>query len=91
MSDFLRRTDPPPCSLPVNLDDIPSRVHGSRLGREHRSLRMHLVEDHGCDPGWAENASDGTAHGRHDRRHRRGSAWAEDLPHGDRATPEGGS
>jgi hypothetical protein len=56
-------------------------THGSRLGREHQSLRMHLVEDHRADPGWAENASDAAVHGSHDGQHSRTWAYAYDLPH----------
>jgi len=61
-------------------------VHGSRLGRDHLSLRMHMVEDHGADPGWAENASGAEVHGRHDGEHKVTWAYAEDLPHGRRRT-----
>jgi hypothetical protein len=57
-------------------------IHGTRLGRAHASLRLHLVEDHALQPGWAETASDGAAHGLHDGRHQRTWAYAEDLPHG---------
>ncbi len=57
-------------------------VHGTRLGREHRSVRMHLVEDHEVEPGFAECASDGAIHGLHDGRHHEVWAYALDLPHG---------
>jgi hypothetical protein len=61
-----------------------SWAHGSRLGREHRSVRMHLVEDHAVEPGWAENASDGAVHGKHDGLHHHVWAYEADLPHGAR-------
>jgi hypothetical protein len=56
-------------------------IHGSRLGRDHASVRMHLAEDHGTDPGWLECASDGAVHGRHDGQHGVTWAYAKDLPH----------
>lgn len=59
----------------------PEWVHGTHLGRDHRSVRQHLAEDHGTDPGWLECASDGAVHGRHDGLHGRTWAYAEDLPH----------
>lgn len=57
-------------------------THGSRYGREHRSLRQHLVEDHGYT--WEQVAamSDGTLHGTHDWiEHGQTWAYAADLPH----------
>jgi hypothetical protein len=56
-------------------------VHGTRLGREHRSLDVHLVEDHGADPDEVAKLSDGGAHGDHDGRHGETWAYAKDLPH----------
>lgn len=61
-------------------------VHGTRLGREHTSLRRHLVEDHHANPGQAEMLSDGAAHGIHDRQHDDFAAYAVDLSH-DRLKP----
>lgn len=56
-------------------------VHGSRLGREHQSVRQHLIEDHGEDPETVETWSDGAVHGAHDGAHKRTWAYAFDLPH----------
>jgi hypothetical protein len=56
-------------------------MHGSKLGREHTSLRQHLVEDHDVEPGWAETASDGSVHGLHDGRHRTIGAHDYDIRH----------
>jgi hypothetical protein len=56
-------------------------TYGTRLGREHRSVRQHVVEDHDADPGWAEFSTDGALHGYHDGRHRTTWAYAYDLPH----------
>lgn len=58
-----------------------SIIHG-RLGAEHRSVRQHLIEEHGSDPGWAGDASDGAIHGKHDGLHGTTWAYAHDLPHG---------
>jgi len=58
-------------------------VHGTRLGREHTSLRQHLIEDHGVQRGWTETASDGAVRGLHDGRHDRTGAYALNLPHED--------
>jgi hypothetical protein len=57
-------------------------THGTRLGRAHRSVGRHLVEDHGTAPGWVETASPGSVHGKHDRLHAQTWAYADDLPHG---------
>lgn len=57
-------------------------VHGSRLGRKHRSLRTHLAEDHGMDNAWLRDQSAGGLHGKHDGIHRTTWAYAYDLPHG---------
>lgn len=56
-------------------------IHGTRLGREHRSVRTHLVEDHRVDPGWVENASDAQIHGKHDGQHSKTFADSLNLPH----------
>jgi len=56
-------------------------VHGSRLGREHRSVATHLIEDHSVDPAWIASATDGAVHGKHDGLHRQTWAYAADLPH----------
>lgn len=40
--------------------------HGTRLGVEHRSVRQHLIEDHGMTPEEARRLSDGGVHGWHD-------------------------
>lgn len=61
--------------------DDPAWTHGTRLGREHRSLDQHLIEDHGVT---AEQIAEFAEHQTlvaHDMRH--GQAWAhgEDLPH----------
>jgi hypothetical protein len=57
------------------------KPHGTRLGREHHSVRRHVVEDHDADPRWAEFCTDGALHGYHDGRHRTTWAYAYDLPH----------
>lgn len=56
-------------------------THGSRLGREHRSLRQHLIEDHGKPAPEVDALSDGGIHGWHDGLH--GITWAHqyDVPH----------
>jgi len=56
-------------------------VHGSRLGREHISVREHLIEDHYEDPVRVFEWSDGAVHGAHDGSHNRTWAYAYDLPH----------
>ncbi len=56
-------------------------THGTGLGRDHKSVRMHLAEDHDADPGWLECASDGAVHGMHDGIHGEVWAYAADLPH----------
>lgn len=56
--------------------------HGTRLGREHTSVREHLAEDHSCKPGWLENATDPAIQGAHDGMHGRTWAYGFDLPHG---------
>lgn len=56
-------------------------THGTRLGRDHHSLRQHMAEDHAAEPGWLECASDGAVHGRHDGQHDCTWADAYDLPH----------
>lgn len=62
-------------------DDRPWR-HGTKLGREHVSLRHHLVEDHGLTVDEVTGLSAGAAHGLHDGQHGRTWAHALDLPHG---------
>jgi hypothetical protein len=56
-------------------------VHGSRLGREHLSVRTHLLEDHGVDRQDIADASDGALHGLHDGKHATTWAYSKDLPH----------
>jgi hypothetical protein len=55
--------------------------HGSKLGRDHVSVRQHLIEDHDMTPERAAELSDGSVHGIHDRDHDRVWAYAFDLPH----------
>ena len=55
--------------------------HGSRLSREHTSVRRHLTEDHDIDADWAASASDGAVHGKHDGLHYCIWACDYDLPH----------
>lgn len=68
-------------------------IHGSRLGREHRSIRQHLIEDHGADPAEVAARSDGAVLGAHDGAHGRAWAYAADLPHpvgtGNKSQPMG--
>lgn len=73
----------PPDAVPAGCGtaDQGDWTHGSRLGREHRSLRQHLVEDHGTDPGWVLLDNDAAVHGKHDGMHRTTWAYAFDLPH----------
>lgn len=59
-------------------------VHGTRLGREHKSLKIHLREDHGVRWERARSLSDGEAHGTHDGMHDKTWAYAYDLPHPNR-------
>lgn len=69
---------------PARDDDEPSSppwTHGSRLGREHRSTRQHLIEDHGVSPDQVAAWSDGAIHGHHDGVHRETWAYAYDLVH----------
>ncbi|MFY1595556.1 HD domain-containing protein [Micromonospora sp. WMMD737] len=56
-------------------------THGSRYGRAHRSIRQHLVEDHGFDWPTVAAMSDGAVHGWHDAEHGQTWAYAKDLPH----------
>lgn len=56
-------------------------THGTRLGREHRSVRQHLIEDHGENPVKVEQWSDGAVHGAHDGAHGVTWAYAQNLPH----------
>lgn len=56
-------------------------THGTRLGRDHRSVRRHLVEDHSVDQDQVDAWSDGAVHGHHDGVHGRTWAYAEDLEH----------
>lgn len=56
-------------------------THGTRLGREHRDVRVHLVEDHGVPQEQIDGWSDGAVHGHHDGVHRKTWAYADDLPH----------
>lgn len=62
-------------------DDARTWTHGTRLGRDHKSVRRHLREDHGVP--WAEirRMSDGAVHGLHDGAHGTPWAYAYDLPH----------
>lgn len=62
-------------------DDGPPCTHGTRLGREHRSVRIHLVEDHGVTQDQVDAWSDGAVHGHHDGVHRTTWAYANDLDH----------
>lgn len=66
---------------PVATDADSTWVHGTRLGREHRSVAAHLVEDHAIDSAWVDSASDAAVHGKHDGLHKRTWAYAADLPH----------
>lgn len=59
----------------------PPTPHGSRLGRDHASVRKHLIEDHDADPDWAASASDGAVHGKHDGLHNCTWACDYDLRH----------
>jgi hypothetical protein len=61
--------------------NLPPWTHGTQLGREHRSVRQHLVEDHGVRQDQLDEWSDGAVHGHHDSVHSRTWAYAEDLPH----------
>jgi len=56
-------------------------VHGSHLGREHCSIRLHLIEDHHVSPDRARDLGDAAIHGLHDGRHRTIWAYAYNLPH----------
>jgi len=56
-------------------------LHGSKLGREHTSVRQHLTEDHGIDLDWTASATDGAIHGKHDGLHNCTWAYSYDLPH----------
>jgi hypothetical protein len=56
-------------------------IHGSELGRSHRSIRRHLAEDHGFSPQDLEPLGDGAIHGIHDRDHHTTWAYAFDLAH----------
>lgn len=47
------------------------------------SVRQHLVDDHGANPGWCETASDGAVLGRHDGYHE--MTWAECITEEDLA------
>jgi hypothetical protein len=58
-----------------------SWTHGTRLGRAHRSVRQHLIEDHGVSQDQVDAWSDGAVHGHHDGVHRTTWAYAEDLAH----------
>ncbi len=56
-------------------------THGTRLGRDHRSVRQHLVEDHGVAQAQVDAWSDGSVHGHHDGVHQLTWAYAKDLAH----------
>lgn len=56
-------------------------VHGTRLGRDHTSLALHLVEDHGYHVDYVDSLSDGGKHGLHDGEHGTTWAYAADLSH----------
>lgn len=72
---------------PASLPDVHAApqvdvwTHGTRLGREHRSVRQHLIEDHGENPAKVERWSDGAVHGAHDGAHGATWAYAQNLPH----------
>ncbi|MGK5677544.1 hypothetical protein [Actinoplanes sp. URMC 104] len=70
----------PDAAVPSNGEWKPW-VHGSQLGRGHRSLEQHLVEDHGRDADEIAVMSDGAMHGWHDGVHGQTWAYAQDLPH----------
>ena len=63
------------------LDGAKPWVHGSRLGREHRSLRQHMCEDHGLTKDELKGVSDAGVDGWHNRLHDKTWAYAFDLPH----------
>lgn len=71
----------PPVPPPVEAAPRRTWMHGTRLGREHTSVRQHLVEDHGEDPDVVRSWSDGAVHGTHDEAHSTTWAYAVDLPH----------
>jgi hypothetical protein len=48
------------------MNDSKPFVHGFKLGREHRSVRRHLVEDHGKTEAEVAAMSDGALFGWHD-------------------------
>lgn len=56
-------------------------VHGTRLGRDHTDLALHLVEDHGFHVDYVDSLGDGGMHGLHDGQHGNTWAYAADLPH----------
>jgi hypothetical protein len=56
-------------------------IHGGELGRSHRSVRRHLVEDHGFNAVDLETLSDASVAGLHDRDHHTTWAYASDLAH----------
>ena len=62
-------------------NDSVSVIHGSELGRSHRSVRRHLAEDHGFSPQDLEPLGDGAIGGLHDREHHTTWAYAFDLAH----------
>lgn len=71
-----RAIECPTCSP---ADDAPR--HGTALLREHRSVRRHLVEDHGLTGAEVADLSDAAVHGIHDGSHATTWAYARDLPH----------
>jgi hypothetical protein len=56
-------------------------IHGSQLGRGHRDVGRHLVEDHGVAQDLVDSWSDGAVHGHHDGVHRTTWAYAANLTH----------
>lgn len=56
-------------------------IHGSRFGREHRDLALHLVEDHGYRVDYIDGLGDGGQHGLHDGDHNTTWSYAANLSH----------
>lgn len=76
-----QREPTPARTQPAQSDAGAPWTHGTRLGRDHRSVRQHLVEDHGVSQAQADAWSDGAVHGHHDGVHRDTWAYAHDLVH----------
>lgn len=65
-------------------DPEPARqtwIHGTRLGRDHFDLALHLVEDHGYAADYVDGLGDGGTHGLHDGEHNATWAYAANLSH----------